>query len=83
MPSKFLPKEAHDTLTVTNAIQDRHGRRLVDHEQWLEEITHAQAMHQQWLQRHEASMERLERNLEVIAELILRGHSGNGSVKAQ
>lgn len=71
-------KQAQDALTVITAVQDRHGRMLVDHEQWLEENTRSEAKHREWLEQHESAMHELDRKLDRLAELILKGHGGNG-----
>ncbi len=78
-------KQALETLAVTNAIQDRHARMLVDHEKWMEENTLALARHREWLEQHEAamhehqtSMRELDAKLDRLAELILKGRGGNG-----
>ena len=72
-------KQAQDNLTVITAVQDRPGRMLVEHEQWLEENTRAEARHKEWLEEHEVTMRELDRKLVLIADLILKGHNGNGS----
>ncbi len=69
-----LLKQALDTLEVTDSIQERHARMIVDHEKGLEEQTRAIARHDRWLAEHEAAMQRLEKLIEGIA----RGGGDNG-----
>ncbi len=78
-------KQALETLAVTNAIQDRHARMIVDHEEWLQANTRALAQHREWLQQHEAALQRhdelmaqVDAKLDRLAELILKGRGGNG-----
>ena len=63
------------------AVQERHGRMLIEHEQWLEENARAEVRHREWLEEHEATMRAIDRKLVLIADLILKDHSGNGSGK--
>lgn len=67
-----------DGSIVTNGIVDRHGYSLHEHEQWVQDHTRAIAQHREWLQQHEAIMHEVDRNLDRLAELILRGRGSNG-----
>jgi hypothetical protein len=71
-------KKAQDSLTVIVAVQDRRGRMLVSHEEWLEQHTQDIARHREFVQQHEAAMQRIEANL----ELLLKGQGGNGGGSA-
>ena len=74
-----LLKKSQDNLTVIVAIQDRHGRMLVDHQQWLEQHTQDIARHREFVEEHAAMMQAIDSKLDRLAELILKGQSGNGS----
>jgi len=67
-----------DGLTVTNGMVDRHSYSLQEHEQWLRDHTRAIAKHREWLEEHEAAMHELDRKLNRIADLILKGRGSNG-----
>ena len=71
-------KQLQEAAAVTAAVQERHARMLVDHEEWLESDTRAIAQHREWLQQHEAAMHGLDAKLDRIADLILKGYGGNG-----
>lgn len=55
-----LVKRLEDGLVVTNAIVDRHAGMVVDHDQWLADMTRAWVRHQEWLQQHEAALQEHE-----------------------
>ena len=67
-----------DGLTVTNGMVDRYSYTLQEHEQWLRDHTRAIAKHREWLEQHEAAMHELDRKLDRIADLILKGRGSNG-----
>jgi hypothetical protein len=74
-----------DGMIVTNGMVDRHSYTLQEHEQWLRDHTRAMAQHRDWIQQHEAAMHEheammheLDRKLDRIAELILKGRGSNG-----
>jgi hypothetical protein len=74
-----------DGSIVTNGTVDRHSYSLREHEQWLQDHTRAIAQHREWLQQHEAVMheidrtnQQIDRKLDRLAELILRGRGSNG-----
>ncbi len=68
----------NDGMIVTNRMVDRHSYGLQEHEQWLRDHTSAIAKHREWLEEHEAIMRRVEHNLELLADLILKGRGSNG-----
>ena len=79
MPSmEEILKQLQEAAAVTAAVQERHARILVDHEEWLEAETRAIAQHREWLQQHEAAMHALDAKLNRIADLILKGYGANG-----
>jgi hypothetical protein len=57
---------------------DRYSYTLQEHEQWLRDHTRAIAKHREWIEEHEATMRRVEHNLELLSNLILRGRGSNG-----
>jgi len=63
---------------VTNSMVDRYSYTLQDHEQWLRDHTRSIARHREWLEEHEAAMHELDRKLNRIADLILKGRGSNG-----
>ena len=67
-----------DGLIVTTGMVDRHSYSLQEHEQWLRDHTRAIAQHREWIEQHEAAMHRIDRNLELLSELILKGRGSNG-----
>jgi len=71
-------KQAQDNLTVIVATQDRPGRMLVDHQEWLEQHTQDIARHREFVQEHAAMIQEIDRKLDRLTELIIKGHSGNG-----
>ncbi len=73
-----LLKQVQETLAVTIAVQDRHARMLVDHQEWLEDNTKAIARHREFIQQHEALMQSIDEKLDRLAELILKGRGSNG-----
>ena len=74
-----LLRQSQDNLTVIVAIQDRHGRMLVDHQEWREQHTQDLARHREFVQEHAAMMQAIDSKLDRLTELILKGHGGNGS----
>jgi hypothetical protein len=74
-----------DGLTVTNGMVDRYSYTLQEHEQWLRDHTRAIAKHREWIEQHDAFMQEheamsreLDRKLDRIADLILKGRGSNG-----
>jgi hypothetical protein len=72
-------------MAVTAAAQDRHARMIVELQDWAAANTRAIAQHREWFQQHEAwmqahqsAMQELDRKLDRIADLILRGRGSNG-----
>ena len=55
-----------------------HERRMEAHGQWLEANERAAERHAEWKVEHEAAMRELDRKLDRLADLILKGRSGNG-----
>jgi hypothetical protein len=55
-----------DGMIVNQARFDRYSYTLQEHEQWLR------------LEEHEATMQRIERNLELLSNPILKGRGSNG-----
>lgn len=79
MPSMDgILKRLQETAAVTAAIEDRHARMIVDHENWLEGQIIAIARHREWIQQHEAAMHQVDAKLDCLADLILKGPGGNG-----
>jgi hypothetical protein len=68
-----------DELTVTAAMTERNAARIKEHAEWLAANERATAAHREWLQQHEAAMQSLTTKLDRIADLILKGHGGNGA----
>ena len=71
-------RQLQDAMVVTAAAQDRHARMIVELEEWAAANTRAIAQHREWSQQHEAAMHELDRKLDRLADLILRGRGGNG-----
>ncbi|HUA62108.1 MAG TPA: hypothetical protein VML19_25350 [Verrucomicrobiae bacterium] len=57
-------KQLQQTDAVTAAIQDRHARMIVYHEEWLVSQTQAIARHDRWLAEHEAWARQMEQRHE-------------------
>ena len=69
-------KRTEDALIVTNAMLDRQGSKVKDHQEWLDGSVQAWKRHQDWLVR-------IDRKIEMIADLILRSRGGNGHATEQ
>lgn len=80
-------QQLKDAMTVTHAMALRQESRLHEHQEWIVANERAIARHREWLERHEAAMDahdramaRLDEKLDRIADLITKGHGGNGNV---
>jgi hypothetical protein len=74
-------QQLHDAAAVTAAIQERHARMIVDHDEWLVEQTKAIARHEKWFAEHEAwrvEHEAAIQRIEGLLEAFLRGRGSNG-----
>jgi len=60
----------------------RRQARLKEHEEWQRANELEAARHRDWLEEHEAAMRELDRNLDRIADLILKGRGGNRQHRA-
>jgi hypothetical protein len=73
-------QQLKDAMTVTAAMALRQENRLSEHQEWIVANERATAQHREWLQQHEAAMHALDEKLDRIADLITKGHGGNGNV---
>ena len=64
-------------VAVTMAL--RHEDRIKEHDEWLRENELALARHREFLAQHDAMLAALDAKLNAIADMILKGRSGNGS----
>jgi hypothetical protein len=72
-------KKLADSLLVTASAGLRHEDRLKEHDEWLRQNERATALHRERLAEHDAMMLALDRKLDRLADLILKGATGNGS----
>ena len=71
-------KQLQETAIVMAGIHARQAVALKAHGQWLEDHTLAMRHHDERVAEHEERMAELDRKLDRIAELILRGRGPNG-----
>jgi hypothetical protein len=60
MSMEKVLQQLHDAAAVTAAIQERHARMIVDHDEWLVEQTKAIARHERWLAEQTQAIARHE-----------------------
>ena len=60
MSMEQVLQQLQDAAAVTAAIQERHARMIVDHDEWLVEQTKAIARHDKWLAEQQAAIARHE-----------------------
>jgi hypothetical protein len=82
-------QQLKDAMTVTAAMALRQENRLDEHREWIEANERALARHREWLETHKEAVEahdraiaRLDEKLDRIADLIMKGHGGNGDAGA-
>jgi len=85
-------QQLKDAMTVTASMALRQESRVKEHQEWIIANEAAVARHREWLndherrikahgewlEEHEAAMRELDRKLDRLADLILKGRSGNG-----
>jgi hypothetical protein len=78
-------QQLKDAMTVTASMALRQESRLKEHQEWIIANEAAVARHRErlkahaeWLEEHQAAMRELDRKLDRLADLILKGRSGNG-----
>ena len=74
-----LIEQMREANRVAFAMALRHEDRIKEHDEWLRENELALARHREFLAQHEAMLVALDAKLNAIADLILKGHTGNGS----
>ncbi len=62
-----LVRELRDAVTVTAELENRQGKLVRAHGEWLAEHQVSMKTHEAWLKRHDDSMESLDKG---IAELV-------------
>ena len=74
-----LIQQMQEANRVAFAMTLRHEERIKEHDQWLRENELALARRREFLLQHEGMLAALDAKLNAIADLILRGRSGNGN----
>ncbi len=78
MTLEEIIKKLEEANLVTSATVLRHEDRIREHEEWLRQNELFMARHREATAQHEAMIVKLDEKLDRIAELILKGQSGNG-----
>jgi collagenase-like PrtC family protease len=74
-----LVKQMRDALVVDAAVKLRHQDRIKEHQEWLRQNELATARHHEFIAPHEAMMARIEEDLRLLEQMIIRNRSTNGN----
>ena len=66
-------QQLKDAMTVTAGMALRRESRLKEQQERLDADERSIQRHREWLQEHEAAMRELDRKLDRLADLLLRG----------